>query len=344
MNRNKKSQQSSKSASSARTHQPRKPSHSIPSGIYASLNNPLTADYLKSLVDPFEFSGPKLGWGTMVPTRVVQAYTRGTATANADGSLVLLAAPTCTGMVAIYNGGAAVAGPTSVLNAGDQGTIQSSFTDGRIVSIGIRSYPVIAATSVPGIAYAGALPCPLIADMVVATGSLTPNDFVLFPSSHMSIGRDGCSATGRPSDPSSFIFTPYPITGANAPDVDVPFSVPYNCYEGLPASAVVAYEVCLNIEGTTKESHGSVALGLADDSGGVLSDVWNSIEQLWSGVKNILPSPGRAMEWIASYDADGLSGALKSAASSRAASSSLSALFGYGMNKMASKASRFYGK
>jgi len=73
-----------------------------------SVADPTTLEYCKSLADPFEFSGPRLGWGCMVPTNVVQAYVRGSTTANADGSVSLMMLPNPSTIVQVANGGLAV--------------------------------------------------------------------------------------------------------------------------------------------------------------------------------------------------------------------------------------------
>jgi hypothetical protein len=268
--------------------------------------DPTTAEYILSLCDPFEHSGVQLGWGTMVPTTIAQCYLRGTATANADGSLVLAVGPSSDFLIGLWTGGAGVTGPASGVAAFDNTAITANFTDARIVSSGIRSYPVIAATSVPGIVYAGALPAPLITDLLTG-GTLTPNDFAAFPTSHMSLGVDGASSSGRPIDPTSFILTPGVIGNANYTAKEFQFSAPYNVYLGLPANAVVAYEVVMNIEGTMKVAHTAGSILRNDKSWSKkLSDIWTTAEKMWSTLSRILPPPGRAFEWAAGQDADTL--------------------------------------
>jgi len=306
----------------------KKPSKKSARSRASSPAGEVTSEYVKSLVDPFEHTGSRLGWGTMLPTSVQQAYIRGTATANADGSLVIAAFPTCTGMVGFWTGGAAVAGPTSVSNATDLTALQANFTEGRVISLGVRSYPIIAATSVPGIVYSGALPCPVWTNLAVG-GSFTPDDFVTWPTSHMGIGREGACATGRPSDPKSFEFEPWVTAGFSSnyldPQDDVPFSIPYNAYEALPASALVAYEVCVNFEGIAKIAHSSAPMGLGEKIGTTLADAWPSVERMWHAVKSILPPPGRQGSDTASSDALALR---------TGATSSIGKLLGYGQSAL----------
>jgi len=293
-----------------------------------------TEAYVKSLVDPFEYSGGPLGWGTMLPTTVQQAYRRGIATANADGSLVLVCNPSATSTLAFWTGGAAIAGPGGVANAMDLAAITANYTDARVISFGIRSYPIIAATSVPGVVYSGALPCPVWTDLV-AGGTLTPNDFAAFPTSHMSIGRDGACATGRPADPTSFEFEPWVVSGFSAnyqdPSDDIPFSVPYNAYISLPASALVAYEVCVNFEGIAKVATGTSAMGLGQGTASTsttLADVWGTVERMWGSLKTILPPPGREGSGTASTDAGG------TLVRSSGGSTTIGKLLGYGQTAM----------
>lgn len=268
-------------------------------GSNASLCTP---EYIASLCDPFEHSGTKLGWGTLIPTRVEQAYLRGTTTANADGTLALAAAPSAKGMLYVGNSGGA-AGFGSNVDASDLTAITGNFTDGRVISLGIRAFPSIAATAAPGYVYAGALP-----GMTNNTlAACTTADLTAFPTSHMSIGYDGACATGRPVDPSSFLFSPLIVNGSGWPSTTttvIPFSIPYIAFQGLPAGATVAYEVVLNFEGTTLLAHNATALGMGEDTTGskTVSDEWSSVEQMWHAVKPALPPPGRPFEWSSVID------------------------------------------
>jgi len=275
--------------------------------------NDITTAYISSLVDPFQHPGVKLGWGTMVPTTLAQAYVRGVTTTNGDGSLVLVALPqACSnngwGSVSFFANGAAVANATSAVASYDATAIAASFSSARVVSIGLRSYPIIAATATPGVVYSGAIPT--TTTTILAT--MSPNDFYAFPTSHMSVGISGGSSTGRPIDVSSFEFKAYAVNadGYGYSNIEIeeniPFSIPYQAYSGLPASTSVAYEFVMNFEGTEQLKHSAAPLGQGDAGSGdsLLSSVWGSIERMWATVKPALPPSGRP--GIQSADQDGL--------------------------------------
>jgi len=262
----------------------------------------VTNDYIRSLLDPFEYRGCRLGWGTMVPTQLASAYLRTTVTANADGSLGLLAYPNAVNMLSVFAGGAAVAAATSSVNATDAAAIAANFDTGRPISIGIRAIPSIALTSAPGFCYAGALP----GMTNTSANALTVNDLVAFPTSILAGNAvTSGSSTGRPQDLNSFTFLAQAVNASGfAGTTPLPFSVPYLAYTGMPAGATVSVEVVFNFEGIELLAHSAAGLGtgeVAETS--LLSNAWNSIESMWSSVKQVLPPPGRAMEAIAALDA-----------------------------------------
>lgn len=250
----------------------------------------MTREYMKTLVDPFTYAGVKIGWGCLCPSSVTTIYFRGTATANADGSLAIIARPAATNSIGIFNGGAAV-GITSSVSSTDAAAIDANFGSGRIISMGLKSFPSIAATSAPGISYCGALPG---VNYTLISG-MTPNDLAAFPVSLQGIASIGCCATGRPQDPNSFIFSNEVVdTGGYTGTVEFPFSVPYNAYLGLPASSVVAYELAINIEGIVKLKTGAVGIGQNMSITKTLADYWPSVEKMWSYVSPQLPPVARS--------------------------------------------------
>jgi hypothetical protein len=242
----------------------------------------------------------------MVQSTIAQAYLRGTTTANSDGTLVLAALPLVStitdstsantfSLLTKWSAGNAVATCTGIVPT-DSAAILANYTDIRPISIGIRSYPVIAATAQPGIVFSGALPPSNVSQLA----ALTPADFISFPTSHMSPGISGGSSTGRPVDPTSFVFSDDGLVSyttlalSSNGDYSVPFSVPYQVYTGLGTGITVAYEVVYNFEGTVKLQHAAAPLGQsATSDGGMLSNIWNTVEQLWNGVKDALTPSGR---------------------------------------------------
>jgi hypothetical protein len=250
----------------------------------------VTREYIDSLNDPFENEGPKLGWGCLVPTQRVRIYARTTAVANADGTLALLAIPSAKGVLRYANGGAAVATNGSS-DSIDLSAISSNYGSGRVISIGIRAFPSIAATDAPGACYAGALE----GMNTTLLQALTPNDLVSFPQSAMVIGDQGATAVGRPQDVNSFAFANEVVDGTGwAGTAEYPFSIPYLVFAGLPASTPVRYEIVVNIEALAITQHSSAGITTGTESGSTLASAWSSAEQMWNFAKKYLVPVGRA--------------------------------------------------
>jgi len=261
-----------------------------------------TVDYFKSLVDPFECSPPKLGWGCMVPSTIGQAYLRGSATVNADGSIAFMAMPSVKGGIQINTAGAGVATWTAVDYA-NIGNINTAFGEGRVISVGIKATPNIALTSVPAMVYSGAF----TPTTFINATTMTPTDLQQMVTSHQSVSTNGATSTGRPVDPDSFTFQ-IQVVGSSGwgtyQTLTMPFSVPYLAFIGLPASTVVFYEVCLNFEGTPVVGHNQNTVIPATEGYGErkLSDSWQNPETMINKVKPFLPHPGRASDAAAAKD------------------------------------------
>lgn len=271
----------------------------------------LTASYLKSLVDPFEHNGVKLGWGCMVPSTVITAYSRFSISASAiDGSLALLLLPCSTNPCRIGTLGASAAiGTATYNNTANQASITNSCAEGRVISAGIRAFPSIAMTVPPGVVYTGAL----VATTWTNLQTINPTQLASSVTSQQTIGLHGASATGRPVDPDSFTFTTVAVDGngynsaAHTGDT-IPFSVPYIVFLGLPEGATVFVEIVINIEGTPSIGVNQTPLyGHSSFTEESLSDYWPTFEGMWNRVKSILPSPGRLLEDAATLDADKIS-------------------------------------
>jgi len=265
-----------------------------------------TLEYFKSLVDPFEVGGVKLGWGCMVPSTAGQAYFRGQTNTFTDGSLLIAAVPCATTGILIWNSGLAAIGSNSAINYSNAPAIIANCGEGRCVSIGIRAFPNVALTSVPGVAYSGATVA--VDANQIATLSIT--DFVALPTSHQSIGTNGISSTGRPIDPESFIFTQTTVDnlgylGLGNTFKSIPFSVPYVVFTGLPSTTAVFFEVVMNFEATQAVAH--LAQTMLPDTDGVpqgdtVGDYWPTPEALHRPMSRFLPHPGRPGEATASKD------------------------------------------
>lgn len=260
-------------------------------GSSSNIGANLTKGYFDSLVDPWDNAGVKLGWGTMVTTSITTSYNRGSFTSNADGSCALALMPQNYDPLIYWNGGSAVAS-TGLIGSADQTVLSSQWGAGRVISMGIRAFPDIAATAAPGVVYTGTLqnvyPAQVLANMTV-------NDFLTFPNTHMGRGYSGASATGRPIDSTSFQFNEAICNLVGLPaTINAPFSIPYVAFVGLPASSVVYYEFIVNIEATPIDVHGFAAamgIGTSTDEP-TLSGFWPSVERLWSNIAPLLPSSG----------------------------------------------------
>lgn len=261
-----------------------------------------TLEYFKSLSDPFELGGLKLGWGCMVPTTSVQATFRGTSVTGTDGSLGIVLLPSPTTGLLLYNTVATAPNPTILGSLSNFAAITANCAEGRIVSMGVRAFPNVALTTVPGVVYSGAT----VASNFITFNALSPNDLIALPTSHQSIGLNGASSTGRPIDPESFIFSSFVISGFTAGaanSVSIPFSVPYIVFTGLTPGATVFIEAVINIEATQVIAHGATTvLPDTDELSETVGDHWPTPESLHRLLGKYLPHPGRAGEAAASKD------------------------------------------
>jgi hypothetical protein len=232
----------------------------------------------------------------MTPSDLTTAYVRGSATADGGGTFAIAVVPSIKKMVKIGNGGLNVDLSTVGLavDATNVNAISANYRAGRVVSIGIKAFPSIAATSAPGVAYSGCLEP--MGDGDLAT--LTPADFISFPQNRQEIGSLGCSATGRPIDTSSFQFIQKVVdtTGFNYAGDQVPFTIPYVVFSGLPGGATVNYEAVLNLEVTYNTTHSNSAIGNESTWSDSLANYWPNFESAWSRIQPYLPSPGQAFQ------------------------------------------------
>jgi hypothetical protein len=276
-------------------------------GPYQGFSDRSTELYCKSLVDPFEFVGPKLGWGCMTPSSVNTAYLRIQANTNADGTAAFVAGMASKTLLYTYFGGAAVAGIGSISAASDATAISGNFSAGRCISLGIRAIPSVATTAAPGYVFGGAFPA--MSESVLT--SLSVNDLLAFPTTEfLGTSLGGASVTGRPVDANTFTFIPQVVNATGFPAADPNlqyFALPYIVFSGLPASSPVMVEVVMNFEALPLVTHLNSTLGTGSKNAGTgestLADRWASASQMWSSIRDILPTPARALEGMASIDA-----------------------------------------
>lgn len=210
----------------------------------ASATSPAMRAWIMSLNDPFEHQGPRIGFGTLQPSNQCTAYLKQTLTCNADGSLAFYLMPfvgSTTPAMAYNNNGAAVVGWTNV-SFSNAAIISSQGLEGRVISCALRVLPLIAATSVPGILTAGAVPTGTQATLA----GLSPNSMAALPYGVVGLASSGAVVSARPQDDASFTFTNNVILGSTG--TLVTWSVPYFVLTGAPASASVFVEAVLNVE------------------------------------------------------------------------------------------------
>jgi len=250
----------------------------------------VAGSYLRSLNDPFQYDGVRLGYNTMVPTELATLYFRGVATCNSDGSwsAIALPAPQVSGQAPVLNNPNGIGstiwnvGPYS--NAAAVSPIMNEF---RVVSIGLRALPLVAAVSIPGIAYAGSIPITNFDNAAVMTSSA----LAALPTSVWSNSNDGVTVVGRPIDNASFEFRAF----TQPTSVNLPFSAPYVTFQGLPTGTRIIYEVCFNIEGIRDFTIGGVsainAHDSANSSGPTVSDYFPTFESAWKTLRGYLDNP-----------------------------------------------------
>lgn len=259
---------------------------------------PLTRSYINTLSDPFEHSAIPLGFGALVPTRISTLYIRTSVASNADGTLALMVYPNAKGILQTASGlNTSFATTAIAADAFDLAAINANAGSGRVVSMGIKAYPNLAATAVPGQTICGAI----AGSTFTLSQALTTADLVALPSSHIGKGYEGGVACSRPQDTDSFEFYPQ-VVGATgfATTTQFPCSVPYVAFTGIGNATSVFIEVVVNIEYIEALQHGSAPMGIGGSNRlPTLASEWNNIEHLWSSIRDILPDPGRI-----GYDTD----------------------------------------
>lgn len=273
------------------------------------LPSQLTMCYAESLVDPFEYSGCKLGWGCYAPSKLATAYIRGTSVANADGSWAIAVLPTAKQMVGIWAGGLGV-GQNTFADSSDVAAVQANFQAGRPISLGVRIIPSLAMTSAPGFIYGG-----LLTDTTYNRMAAIPTGELVTLASSLLLGNAniGASCTGRPYEPNCFNFHSGCVDAVgHGVDTAMPFGIPYIVVTGLPVTGIpIAFECVFNFEGLPKQIHSAAPLGQQQQTKeNTLSDEWVSYDSMWKYVEGNLPSYARAYENIASIDAKVFGGAM----------------------------------
>lgn len=256
----------------------------------------LTADYINSLNDPFEYGPCRLGFGTLVPTNLYTGYFRSTLALNADGSGAVVLMPaigSLSGSLFVNNSGAA--GTTWTIGSGftDATAISNSASEARVVSLGLRAIPQVAATAVPGIISCGQLTSAVTNTLVE---SLSPNALQSQPQLRVGFGALGGTACGRPIDPVSYQFLKSTIqgdSGGATGTIVYNFGCPTIVFTGFAASTNVFVEGVINIETLLPSSYGATtAMEQSGSSQETVSDNHPSIESMWRKIQKHVTAPG----------------------------------------------------
>jgi hypothetical protein len=241
--------------------------------------------YVKTLNDPFEYPAVKLGYDCFVPSDLATAYARGSQLTNADGSLALIMLPQAGNTFGSYNIGGLNSTTWSSFAATNSTNLLSNYGSARVVSGGVRAFALQAATSAPGVIFAGTIPIATKAQLL----ALAPIDLVNLPQSNLGIGSTGAQSLMRPQDNDSFVFWAGAVSSAGfASMTQLQMSIPYIVFMGFPASTPVWYEFILNMETLTRIGTSDMGNSNAPVLEPVASDFFPSPENLFSKIKTLV--------------------------------------------------------
>jgi len=210
-------------------------------------NNSLAKNcYSDLLNDPFNNPPCRIGYGTMVPTQLGTVVYRTTTAANADGSFGLYVIPTLgttSNPIGYNNAGAAVATWTT---AGWQNIAQYPTTllsECRIIALGVKITPLIAATAAPATVLAGS-----ISGVARTTlDGLTPTAVLAYSMLQPFVVRaDTLMVNSRPIDNQAYEFLTVNAVGSTSNIW--PNSTPVIAITGAPASANFLIEAIMHFE------------------------------------------------------------------------------------------------
>jgi len=114
--------------------------------------------YMKCLADPFKYGPVRAGFGTLLPTQLHTAYYRNTGFAGSDGTLRLFCNPALLNGININNTAVGSTPAWQSYNYSNYAAITSQADELRVLSMGVRCFPRIAATSPPGMCFMNVVP------------------------------------------------------------------------------------------------------------------------------------------------------------------------------------------
>jgi hypothetical protein len=228
-----------------------------PAGLSSGLS-----EYLATLKDPFEHGPLYLGYDCFVPSFLATAYVRGGISVASDGSFAMALFPVCKGMVQ-YNTGGLSTTTWSSTDATNLSSINNNFSQGRVVSGGIRLVANCAATSAPGTLWAGNL-----YDVAPGNIAFAPQTLINFPGTEMAIGHRGVRNVIYPEDNGAFAFTIPCVQASSVPTTVAASSAPFICGQGWPtgSNTTIYWEAVLNLECLPADTNGGIGHGEAPTS------------------------------------------------------------------------------
>jgi len=256
--------------------------------------NDAIAKYANTLNDPFEHGPIRLGWGCLVPSDLYTGLCRGNFTTNADGSFALALTPSLgSSTPAIYQNISGHAGTTWTNGQAFSGVtaIAASCGEARVVSAGIKVFPMVPATGTPGVLYAGCINATSVADLTAKS----VDTLASCPSLNNGYGATGGCALVHPLGPDSFRFNTAPVIGYTGGSV-FDSGAAVIAGQGFPASTLVYFEAVINLEGIQEFGNSAPLTNpeiLVEPS---LTDTFPSIESMWKTIKQYVPSAGQVYE------------------------------------------------
>jgi len=287
-------------------------------------------EYLKCLLDPFNSAPVRSGFGVMVPTQVHTAYLRTTITTASDGSFSAFVLPnqnnlllTTTALFADAPNGLAT--QSALAASANAAVLNKLINSNRTLGLGIRLYPQIAATSLPGIISMGCAPRTALCDCIASTGVTGSGNEKLFNQSTSNIsalpylrehmarpgGSDYFQCTWRPTDVKDFEFsdgdTALVSKGGSAiyqpffnndlydptdTTIDTQGSYLVVTGQSMPASTKIFVEVIMHFESTSSTD----SISTIAEASNVVSDSvadqgeFSSMEQMYRKFRALMPT------------------------------------------------------
>jgi hypothetical protein len=231
----------------------------LSSRMQQAVNNPVIQQYYQCLESPFTCPPAKLSMGTLVPTFIQTLYYRGSFNLNADGSgyVALFPSVAVSGLgPLIYNYGAHNSSGTYQANNWTNATNASALaTECRVIACGLRATPLLAATTIPGVANTGNIP------------GLSPNALVTMSTDQVNgliqerprpgVMNETLESHSFPVDTQSFIFYTA-LMGGWIGSTTLPNSCPVIGFQGYPNATSIYVEAVLHIECLTGTKLGTI--------------------------------------------------------------------------------------